>query len=159
MKIFRRSGPATGVGSPGIRTAVNNPALLRCARYERRYWIRRADDVHARRSAHHNLWETYGAYWSPDGAINLHDLDRKGAPGRYEVRVTSFNPIQQYLGRGNSHASSGAQPRNRRVVSRWQRGCCYDAVRLRIGCCGSSRVTDETVKSRRLRERNLWSVI
>jgi len=48
--------------------AVNNPAYYDAPGTSDDIWIRRADDVHAPEiRATHNLWETYGAYWSPDG--------------------------------------------------------------------------------------------
>jgi Tol biopolymer transport system component len=74
--------------------AVNNPAYYDAPGTSDDIWIRRADDVHAPEiRATHDLWETYGAFWSPDGRQLIYTTwDRNGAPGVYEVRVTSFNP-------------------------------------------------------------------
>jgi Tol biopolymer transport system component len=74
--------------------ALKNPAYYDAPGTSDDIWIRRADDVRATEiRATHDVWETYGAFWSPDGRELIYTTwDRKGTPGLYEVRITSFNP-------------------------------------------------------------------
>jgi Tol biopolymer transport system component len=57
-------------------------------------WIRKAEDLHAPEiRATQDVWETYGAVWSPDGRELLYtSWDRNGEPGIYQVRITTFDP-------------------------------------------------------------------
>jgi Tol biopolymer transport system component len=59
-------------------------------------WVRRAEDVHGKEiRATRDVWETGWVYWSPNGRELLYtSWDRNGAPGLYQVRITTFDPAK-----------------------------------------------------------------